>query len=113
MKVKIKDLKPNVEFCSSEDDKLTVKKIRGLICNPIYTGMGPFKPQMVSDMDWIICAKRMVEEEGLEQFLMNMLFVLRESLECLSFLLKEHESKIKDMMSSPLKPWLPDSEKDS
>jgi len=94
MNVKIKDLKPNVELCSSgELDKLTGKKIRGLICNPIYTGMGPFKPQFISDIEWIDCAKRMVEEEGLGQFLMNMLFVLRESLECLSFLLKEHKGE--------------------
>jgi hypothetical protein len=58
------------------------ENIRGLICNPIYAGVGPF-PRMVADEVWIGSAAKLIREEGPEQFLVNMLYVLRRSFEAL------------------------------
>ena len=58
------------------------ENIRGLICNPIYAGVGPF-PRMIPDEVWIGAAAKLIREEGPEQFLVNMLHVLRRSFEAL------------------------------
>ncbi len=58
------------------------ENIRGLICNPIYAGVGPF-PRMVPDEVWIGAAAKLIREDGPEQFLVNMLHVLRRSFEAL------------------------------
>lgn len=58
------------------------EKIRGLICNPIYAGVGPF-PRMVPDETWVGSAAKLIREEGPEQFLVNMLHVLRRSFDAL------------------------------
>ncbi|MCB9437260.1 MAG: hypothetical protein H6673_09770 [Anaerolineales bacterium] len=70
--------KVNVEFGRS-GDKPDAKKLRGMVCNPIYAGVGPY-PQLIEDETWVRSAARMIAEEGSEQFLVNMLFVLREAL---------------------------------
>jgi hypothetical protein len=57
----------------------TEEEVRGLIANPVYTGIGPF-PQLVPDEEWIRCAAKAIRVEGPEQFLVNMLYVLRRSL---------------------------------
>jgi hypothetical protein len=46
------------------------------ICNPIYAGIPPYPP-LVSDEEWIAAARRVIEQEGIEQFLANMLYLLR------------------------------------
>jgi hypothetical protein len=38
---------------------------------------------MVSDAQWVGTCKRILQEESPEQFLVNLLFVLRQSLETL------------------------------
>jgi hypothetical protein len=58
---------------------VTEAEIRGIIANPIYAGLGPY-PAMITDEEWVKAAVKLIEEDGLEQFLVNMLFVLRESL---------------------------------
>ena len=58
------------------------ENLRGIICNPIYAGVGPF-PRMVSDDMWIGSAAKLTRAEGPEQFLVNMLYVLRRSFEAL------------------------------
>ncbi len=58
----------------------TEAEIRGLIANPVYAGIGPF-PQLVSDEQWVRAAARAIQEDGREQFLVNLLHVLRQSLE--------------------------------
>jgi hypothetical protein len=63
-----------VDGLDSEDN------IRGLICNPIYAGVGPF-PRMIADEVWIGAAAKLIREEGPEQFLVNMLYVLRRSFQ--------------------------------
>jgi hypothetical protein len=46
----------------------------------LYAGIGPF-PQLVPDDQWIRAAAKAIRADGPEQFLVNMLHVLRESLE--------------------------------
>lgn len=72
--------KVNVEFATSEDaGGMTAEKMRSLICNPIYAGIGPY-PAMIDDETWVRAAAQMIAKEGSEQFLVNMLYMLRQSL---------------------------------
>ncbi len=71
--------KVNVEFATSADSgKMSVDQMRSLFCNPAYVGLGPF-PALIDDETWIRAAAQMIEKEGTEQFLVNMLYVLRQS----------------------------------
>jgi hypothetical protein len=49
------------------------------ICNPIYAGIPPYPP-LVSDEEWIAAARRVIEQEGPERFLTNMLYLLRVAM---------------------------------
>src|SRR6266704_1589261 len=62
---------------SAED--FTEEEVRGIIANPVYVGIGPF-PQVGTDEQWIRAAAKAIREDGAEQFLVNMLHVLRQSL---------------------------------
>lgn len=62
---------------SGDNTEWTEEQIRGVICNPIYAGIGPF-PSYVSDEEWIKCATIQISNEGAEQFLVNLLYELRE-----------------------------------
>jgi len=53
--------------------------VRGMICNPAYVGIGPI-PQIIDDEAWIKAAAQFIAEEGAEQFLVNMLYMLRQSI---------------------------------
>ena len=69
----------NVEYATSGDTSaMTPEKMRSLICNPIYAGVGPY-PALVDEETWVRAAAQMIEIEGSEQFLVNMLYVLRQS----------------------------------
>lgn len=59
--------------------ELTPEAIKGILVNPIYAGLGPFPP-LVDDETWVRASARLIEEEGPEQFLVNLLYVLRECL---------------------------------
>ncbi len=79
-------LKPNAEYNPSREHwkgEFTVPQIRGMICNPVYAGISPYPP-LVSDEEWVKAAMKMVKEDGLEQFLVNMLYVLRKAMEAYS-----------------------------
>ena len=68
---------PNVTVrMSGETSEWTEEQIRGIICNPIYAGFGPF-PALVSDEEWVRCAAVQISNEGAEQFLINLLHILR------------------------------------
>ena len=69
--------KVNVDFARSGDE-ITPEKMRAMICNPIYAGIDPF-PALVSDEEWVRAAAQMIKKEGSEQFLVNLLYVLRQS----------------------------------
>ena len=72
--------KPNARMkLSGSAIEFTEEEIRGMIANPIYAGIGPFL-KLVTDEQWIRPAAKAVGEDGPEQFLINMLHVLRQSL---------------------------------
>jgi hypothetical protein len=52
---------------------------RGMLSNPIYVGVPPYN-RIVSDEAWIRAASKLIEEEGAEQFLVNLLYMLRVSM---------------------------------
>ena len=72
---------PNVVVAMSGTPmhELSPAAIKGILVNPIYTGVGPF-PRLVEDEAWVRACAKLIEEEGKEQFLVNLLFVLRECL---------------------------------
>ena len=57
----------------------TEEEVRGIIANPLHAGIGPF-PQLVSDEQWVRGAAKAIRQDGPEQFLVNLLHLLRESL---------------------------------
>jgi hypothetical protein len=58
-------------------DQLSPEAAKGILVNPIYTGIGPF-PRLVEDAAWVRACAKLIEEEGSEQLLVNLLYVLRE-----------------------------------
>jgi hypothetical protein len=58
-------------------DQLSQGAVKGIRVNPIYTGVGPF-PRLVGDAAWVRACAKLIEEEGAQQFLVNLLFVLGE-----------------------------------
>jgi hypothetical protein len=72
---------PNVVVARSGTPKheLSPAAVKGILVNPIYTGVGPF-PRLVEDEAWVRACAKLIEDEGTEQFLVNLLHVLRESL---------------------------------
>jgi hypothetical protein len=70
---------PNVvvESSGTPPEQLSPEAIRGILVNPIYTGVGPF-PRLIEDAAWVGACAKLIEEEGAQQFLVNLLFVLRE-----------------------------------
>jgi hypothetical protein len=71
--------KPNVVVARSgtPPHELTPAAVRGIVVNPIYAGVGPF-PRLVTDEAWVHACAKVIEEEGPDQFLVNLLYVLRE-----------------------------------
>lgn len=70
---------PNAAFRSADQmNDFTPAEIRGMVCNPVYAGFGPY-PALVSDEQWVAAAVTAVNKEGAEQFLVNLLHVLRET----------------------------------
>ena len=72
---------PNIVVARSgtPPEALSPAAVKGLLVNPIYAGVGPF-PRLVQDDVWVRACATLIEEEGAEQFLVNLLYVLRECL---------------------------------
>src|SRR6266705_1823965 len=71
---------PNAKMkLSGSGMEFTEEEVRGMIANPVYAGIGPF-PQLVSDEQWVRAATKSIRVDGPEQFLVNLLHVLRQSL---------------------------------
>ena len=70
---------PNVVVARSGTplEQLSQEAVKGILVNPIYTGVGPF-PRLVEDAGWVRACAKLIEEEGADQFLVNLLYVLRE-----------------------------------
>jgi hypothetical protein len=58
-------------------DQLSPETVKGILVNPIYTGVGPV-PRLVEDAAWVRTCAKLIEEEGPQQFLVNLLYVMRE-----------------------------------
>ena len=72
--------RPNAAFRTNDQTgDITPAEVRGMVCNPVYAGMGPF-PALVSDEQWVAAAATVINKEGAEQFLVNLLYVLRQTL---------------------------------
>ena len=56
----------------ADADSMDIEHMRSRFCNPTYVGLGPFAARVV-DETWVCAAARMIEKEGSEQFLVNML----------------------------------------
>jgi hypothetical protein len=50
--------------------------VRGIICNPLYAGIAPYNGA-VEDVMWVRAAAKAIAEDGAEQFLVNLLTILR------------------------------------
>lgn len=75
--------KPTVQFVTNagpESGSWKEEDVRGVLCNPIAAGIPPF-PAVVDDEKWVAAAKKMIAEEGAEQFLVNLLYLLRRTYE--------------------------------
>ncbi len=72
---------PNVVVARSGTplDQLSPEAVKGILVNPIYTGVGPF-PRLIEDAVWVRACAKLIEAEGPQQFLVNLLYVLRECL---------------------------------
>lgn len=79
MKKKLPSLpRPTVKFVSNPD-KMSEAAARGMLSNPVYVGVPPYH-RIVSDEAWVRAAVELIKEEGTEQFLVNMLHMLRMSM---------------------------------
>ena len=63
----------------TDPNEVSEAAIRGIICNPVHVGVPPYR-RIISDAAWIQAATQLIEEEGAEQFLVNMLYMLRTSM---------------------------------
>lgn len=72
--------KPNVGLTASNDGEMTAEKVRAMFCNPLYAGITANFPKLVDDETWVRAAAQSIREHGPEQWLVNMLYVLRESM---------------------------------
>ena len=72
---------PNVVVAraGTPPQQLSPEAVKGILVNPIYTGVGPY-PRLVEDEVWVRACAKLIEEEGAQQFLVNLLHVLRECL---------------------------------
>lgn len=71
---------PTVEFKASDNEEdFTSGQIAGILCNPVYAGVG-VDQAVISDKMWVKAATRLIDEQGAEQFLVNLLYVLRQTL---------------------------------
>jgi len=58
--------------------------VGGILCNPVYAGIPPFDA-VVDDEMWIAAGVKLVEQVGLRQYLVNVLYELKKSLASVSF----------------------------
>ena len=77
---------PNVSYPGDPDwqvDDWNEQMVAGIVCNPVYAGIPPF-PQMIDDETWIKAGVTMAREEGMRQYLVNLLYQLKNSIRSVS-----------------------------
>jgi hypothetical protein len=67
-------------FASGVTSPVTPQKAHSLFCNPIYAGLEPLIPGVIDDETWLAATSLRARRDGVEQFLVNMLSMLRTSL---------------------------------
>lgn len=74
--------KPTAKMATSGKLDWTPEEVRGVLCSPIYAGLGPF-PAIVTDSQWVRCAVAAIhaDGDGGEQFFVDMLHVLRTAFD--------------------------------
>ena len=70
---------PNVSARRKVRGAMTKREMRGVVCNPLYVGIGPCREQ-IPEADWVRYAAQEIHEHGPEQFLVNLISVLRETI---------------------------------
>jgi hypothetical protein len=70
---------PNVSAKIKSHAAMTQEEIRGVVCNPLYVGIGPCR-QQISEQEWVRYAVQEISENSAEQFLVNLLYVLRQTV---------------------------------
>ncbi len=78
--------RPNASVPEIGDDPTMFGEagIKGMVMNPIYAGVGDY-PQMIPDDQWVAAARKVLAEDGPDQFLVNLLHVLRRSFGCVEW----------------------------
>ncbi len=78
--------RPTVIVPEGRDDpaKFGEAGIKGIVMDPNYTGIGEY-PKYIADDQWIAGARRILAEDGPDQFLVNLLYVLRRSFGCVEW----------------------------
>jgi len=61
------------------DDGWNKEMVGGILCNPVYAGIPPFDAA-VDEPTWIGAGVKMVENVGLRQYLVNVLYELKKSV---------------------------------
>src|SRR5512145_311585 len=69
---------PTVKYVTDASE-LSEAALQGMRRNPVYVGVPPYR-RAVSDEAWIRAAAKLIEQEGVEQFLVNLLYMLRVSM---------------------------------
>ena len=64
---------PNAVAPMSGETNWTGEKVKGIFCNPLYIS------HPLSEEEWIRSAIQMMKEEGREQFLVNLVAVMRQT----------------------------------
>jgi hypothetical protein len=78
--------RPNVSTPETGDDprKFGEAGVKGMLINPIYAGVADY-PRLISEEDWVAAAANVLREDGPEQFLVNLLYVLRRTFGCIEW----------------------------
>ncbi|HWE35035.1 MAG TPA: hypothetical protein VG406_00570, partial [Isosphaeraceae bacterium] len=78
--------RPTVSVPEHGDDpsKFGAAGIKGMVVNPIYAGVADY-PKMIPDEEWVGAVTKVIEEDGAEQFLVNLLYVLRRTFGCVEW----------------------------
>jgi hypothetical protein len=72
-------LPPRTVKYASDSSEMNEAAVNGMLSNPVYVGVPPYR-RVVSDEAWIRAATQLIEQDGPEQFLVNMLYMLRASM---------------------------------
>ena len=70
--------KPTAQIRTPHEGHPTPAEAFGKLCNPMYAGFGPY-PALVDDEEWVGAAVALIQRDGAEEFLVNMLHMLRET----------------------------------